>query len=276
MELASPISTDDRNIVLVHDGSFEGFLCALAERGRWRAVTGSGSRTRGLNLPSIRREGGQADLFEDPQPVRRDSERARAVAEKISSAGGPASLRTLREAFGSDLPDLEEALARTARALVESGPRALENLADEGIRAVVSAALRTRMQAHLYAGLVRFSSRSDGWWFSRIEPACDVLPWLGEHFASRFPLHRFVIHDARRDTALIHEPGKGWDVYGGFLASSSPDKDPPDVERKAREAWRRYFDQVAIGERKNPRLQASHLPRKYRRHLPEFGGKEEP
>jgi len=61
-------------------------------------------------------------------------------------------------------------------------------------------------EAHRYKGLVRFRELVDGSWYAAIEPEHRILPLIAHHFTARFADQRWIIHDMRRDTALIFDP----------------------------------------------------------------------
>ena len=153
---------------------------------------------------------------------------------------------------------------------------------------VEKAAFRAKAQAHLITGLIRFSELKDGSWFAPIEPDCDVLPLIGDHFAARYADMSFAIHDRKRGKALLHSPGNPWRIIAGFTLISEKNGEPigrngtvdeTDLpysanERAIRSGWIRYFDTIAIPQRENPRLQAGHMPRKYWLLLPEMRSHE--
>jgi probable DNA metabolism protein len=126
---------------------------------------------------------------------------------------------------------------------------------------------------------VRFSELTDGSFYAAIEPSCDILGLIGDHFTRRFAPIRFAIHDTRRHSAILHEPGNSWTIIDGF-ALALPEKSSTGAdlldghlsarEKEIRAMWRRYFKAIAIGSRTNARLQLSKVPRKYRTGLTEF------
>ncbi len=256
-------------VVLSHDGSFAGFLCAVAE-----AINASRSA---FPAPSIRGSLPHAELFDDSVAVPADEGRAKRLWERLSRKCGEGAMRLCFEAFCSDFGTREEAIARALLRMSREGRRALDDLADPDIGLVERAAARARAQAHLVTGLLRFSELRDGSWFAPIEPDCDVLRLIGDHFAARYADMSFAIHDRIRGTALLYRPGGPWRIVGGFSVetegrSSVFDDGLPfsDRETAIRSGWLAYFDAIAIEQRKNPRLQAGHMPRKYWRLLPEM------
>ena len=268
--------------VLEHDGSFSCFLCCVAEC--------LNSAREGLAPPAVKGPLTEPGLFEERTVVARDDARAGAVWRRLAAKAGEEAMLSCLAAFSSDLEGADEAAARLLARVWREGGGALNDLSDAAVLLVEKAAVRTRAVAHLMKGLVRFSELSDGSWYAGIAPDCDVLSFLGDHFQARFPSDRWAIHDRRRSSAIIHEPGSGWRLVMRFsLASAAPGEsalsrgatgrsrgEVPSVslysaaELELRESWAAYHASVAISERVNPALQASHMPKKYWPDLPEM------
>jgi probable DNA metabolism protein len=247
---------------LSYDGSFQGFLCATAE-----AINAG---RKGLPFPSIRRKADCDGLFDETIAVATDESRAARLWRRLEAKAGEEALRDCFEAFCSDLGGVEDALASTISRMSREGGGVLSELGDPHCLRVMEASRRSKAQAHKLSGLIRFAELADGSWYAVLKPECDVLPLVGEHFAARFPDMRFVIHDSGRGRAILHEPGGPWRIVGGFGFAGEGELPLSDREREIRAGWQLYFKSVAIEERRNPRLQANHMPKKYWPFLPEM------
>ena len=254
---------------IVYHGSFPGFLCACAEA--------LNSREPAPRVLDARVE---PTLFEARFQVARDDERAAALWDRISNRAGSQAMVTVLEAFLSGMPGADASLATVLRKLWRKGAKALNDLSDGDVLAVEKAALRARQEGHKFCGLVRFSKLSDGSWYAPVEPSCDVLPLIAEHFSTRFSSMRFAIHDLARGSAIIHEAGRPCSLVEGFHldAATTQDGGRPDPEaelsrgeKEIRALWSLYFRAIAIEPRRNRRLQMSHMPRKYWSRLTEMG-----
>jgi len=264
--------TGDSEATLAHDGSFPGFLCACAE-----------ALNAAEPVPRVVRADIPESLFEARVTVPRDHERAIALWKRMAGAYGAACMRTFLEAFLSDTTDVDEAISRMLRKVRRTGAGALDDLADPDALTVEKASYRARMEGHKMCGLVRFSQLSDGSWYAPIEPDCDVLLLIADHFSARFNTMRFAIHDRRRGSAIVHETGKAWNLVEGFGFTVSSQEDAGSVpgfesslseeERAVRALWKKYFESVAVEGRTNPRLQRSFMPKKYWNLLTEMGGR---
>jgi len=248
---------------LAYDGSFPGFLCALAE-------TLNLARS-GAPVPPIRARERVAGLFNEAVEARRDDARAASLWKRLSRRFGEERALTCLEAFCSDFEGRETALAAVIARAVSAGPAVFDDLNDPATLLVAKAARRAGCQAHLIAGLVRFAELADGSWYAPIEPDCDVLPLVAEHFAARYADMAFAIHDRRRGTALVHQPGTACAIVEGFeFAGGEGGTAFSPRELELREGWRGYFTSVSIAQRENRKLQSSHMPKKYWRFLPEM------
>jgi probable DNA metabolism protein len=264
--------TGDPEATLAYDGSFPGFLCACAEA--LNAVE---------PVPRVVRADMPESLFEARITVLLDHERAIALWKRMAGAYGAACMRTLLEAFLSDIQGADAAISRVLLKIRRAGATALDDLADPDALTVEKASYRARMESHKFCGLVRFSQLSDGSWYAPVEPDCDVLLLIADHFSARYNTMRFAIHDRKRGSALLHETGMAWShvdsfsfagrplqgtgIAGGFESSLSDD------ELAVRALWKTYFESVAVEGRTNPKLQRNFMPKKYWNLLTEMGGR---
>lgn len=270
---------DERRTVLRFDGSFTGLLCAAQEASTLPAVRRAGTRFQNGVCAE--------ELFDSPIPVEGNIERARAIWRNAAAQGYSSALTICFEAFCSDTKDKEDPIGRMLCALIleacSSGHNGsttehrriavLDDLADPDMLFISRAATRTRNQAQKIMGLVRFSELEDGLWYASIHPDCDVLPLIGGHFALRFPNMRFMIHDLRRSSAIVHECGVPWRIIDGVSlpgAAGALELPATECEATVREQWRTYFSSIAIGARKNLQLQKKFMPKKYWDTLPEM------
>jgi len=277
-------SRQNRALLFRYDGSFSGLLCAAREASHMTAPDFAGY-TFGFK-PQTASE----LLFDDSFYVRSDVEEARRIWARAARLGYLASLRTCFEAYCSDCPGREDFVGRVlCSLLVEArgknsvgqnnahpkGPRSfaiLDNLSDADQLSVVKAAGRCRNQVQKICGLLRFSEMSGEFLYAAISPDCDLLALIAPHFARRFASLSFMIHDRRRAKAILHQPGAGWKIVDGISVGVGKASRSTYSERESliQEIWRRYFSSVSIEARKNPKLQASHMPKKYWPGLPEM------
>jgi probable DNA metabolism protein len=143
-----------------------------------------------------------------------------------------------------------------------------ENMAEDSVFKVKRLSRKVFREIHRMHAFLRFNE-IDNMWVALIEPECNVLPVLGEHFAERYADQAWVIADKRRKTAICYSGNQVYNInldakFWQGLSSLSQSTSRYD------NLWRSYFKSVAIPERTNDKLQRKHIPTKYRKLLPEF------
>jgi probable DNA metabolism protein len=93
-----------------------------------------------------------------------------------------------------------------------------------------------------------------------------MVEFLAPHFCDRFKCEAFIIHDTRREKALVSAAGE-WYVTDFKDADALTDT---RSEAMYRRLWREYFDAVAIRERINPACQRRFMPARYWDNLTEM------
>lgn len=145
------------------------------------------------------------------------------------------------------------------------GMRVMEDMANPYVLRVMELSRKVDNESHLFSGLIRFSDVGR-FLYSEIEPKCNVLPQIREHFEDRYPNEHYVIYDKKKQIALVHPAfcqsffvqGDEWNI------NLSEHTDPFE------ELWKEYFSHIEIKERHNPKCQNNLLPKWYRKHMVEF------
>jgi len=209
-------------------------------------------------------------LFAEYREVTTDREKAHKVERSLRKKLGDFTAESLFYAVSSAHPDRGDAVYHTiARGL--SGTfrgELMDYLQDPYVN--LTARLRQRVwhEAHQLMGFVRFAQLESGILYSEISPENEVLPFLGEHFAERFPGENFLIKDKERRLYLVHRAGKGYFLCQGqedipLLACS---KEEEEIQR----LFRCFVQSVSIKERENPKLQRQMLPLRFRKNMIDF------
>ncbi|WP_298268664.1 TIGR03915 family putative DNA repair protein [Geobacter sp.] len=242
-----------------YDGTFAGFLSAAAR-----------AREPGARPEAITdREPEQQGLFTAVVEVPTDRDRAEELYALIRRTLSPGALQTLRHAFHAGDPGREILIFRYLMLGLATGRDFDAMLAHPEVIPVWKLARAVGREAHRYKGLVRFRHLEGDVWYAALEPDHRILPLIAPHFAARFADQRWIIHDPRRGEAVVFDPARReWaetplEATGPLPLSAG--------EELFRNLWQRYFERLAIAERRNPKLQRQNLPLKHRRHLPEFG-----
>jgi probable DNA metabolism protein len=242
-----------------YDGSFEGFICAVAcclDQGQLQAEF---VRTG---------EDHSAGLFEDEiREVATVRETALTVRKQFIEAVCQESFATVRYAFHSQKPGIELLLWQYLQLGLEKGKKLTALLATEPVHSVNRIARQVSHEAHKFKGFVRFREVEEGFLYASIEPEANVLALIAPHFVERVGDRPWMIHDLRRQQAAVFDL-RSWRLIGDVELTAEPGITAAENDYAA--LWQRYFQRHAITERNNPKLQQKHVPLRYRKHLTEF------
>lgn len=243
-----------------HDGSFTGFLSACFR------IFETKDASALLVGP-----GDADDLFaEAPVEVAAEEELARRVWRGLARMGGHEAAAAVRDAFLNRDPEGSGDLLGFVRRVVDHGPAALDRLADPPVRETLRRAQAVRREAHLLTGFLRFRRiEHDVSWYAAFRPDHDVLALLVPHFRDRMGERSWMIHDTGRSQAALCRGGQLEHLQGLVVDEAPPEE---AEEGHYQELWKEFFRRIAVEERRNPRLQRSHLPKKYWAYLVEEPG----
>lgn len=103
--------------------------------------------------------------------------------------------------------------------------------------------------------------------YSKIEPDHNILPLLSAHFTKRFSDQSFLIHDLKRQYALVY------DLKQPYFAPLTINEAQEMLDRRPddpySELFQTFFDATTIPQRRNLRLQKYWMPKRYWKHIDE-------
>lgn len=242
-----------------YDGSFEGFVCAVADC----LEVGGGQ-------PEFVRCGDHQDvgLFAgDCREVATVREAAVAFRKRFVEAVSQEAFATARYAFHSQKAGIELLVWCYLSLGLQIGGRMCGMLAEEPVHSVNRIARHVSHEAHKYKGFVRFQEVEAGFLYARIEPEADILPFIAPHFVGRVGDRPWMIHDLCRHQAALYDL-TSWRLIRDVELTAEPTLTATEQDYAA--LWQRYFQRHAIIERHNPKLQQKHVPLRCRTHLTEF------
>ena len=144
-----------------------------------------------------------------------------------------------------------------------------DNLADTYLHKVFSLARGARNESCHLKGFLRFEETRQGFLYATIGPKNNVITFLMPHFADRFPMEDFIVHDRVRGIYGVHPAGGQW-----YLASGQQPEEgtflPSAAEEQYQQLFRHFCSSIAIKDRKNLHLQRNLLPLRFRNDMVEF------
>jgi probable DNA metabolism protein len=218
-------------------------------------------------LRSDRGGGVRQELLFETTKIDNDAQVAEATAAALKKRVSSRLLSDVWFALLSCDGNVDMALWHTLERVWTLGKRAEADLADGYASAVRKAALRTGGEYNKYLGLVRFKDVG-GLFYAELEPDCDVLTLLADHFSARLPDQGWVLHDLRRKKAAVYDTTK-WVVADMDLPQAPPST---EREREFQALWREFYRSTTTLQRLNYKTQRGHMPKKYWKHLVETPG----
>ncbi len=248
----------------LYDGSFEGLLSCIYHN--YYREKADGIYLQELYQGSL--TGSSSIVTSNPAQAARVSQ---AIEQKISGS----SLLLVYKAFLSSYPGKENIILSYLRLGFRLGAKIDFYHSHPRVHPLHKIARRVAREAERFLGLLRFTGQGR-FLYASLSPDHDILPLIADHFADRMANERWIIHDLKRNIAVIYDgqnppeerraPQRRWYLTGfdHQLDSSGPEED------RYRELWKLYFAGISIDSRRNPRLQTHFIPLRYRQHLPEF------
>ena len=214
----------------------------------------------------------QQELFCEYKVVIETEQKSRSLQRMIKRNLGYNAYWDVYYAILSDDPQKGEAVFRMmqeARRLDDS-TKIMDHLGNADVAKVFELSRRVSNEAHVYKEFIRFRELEGGVLFSEISPKSQVLTCIADHFADRFPLENWMIYDKSHEAFLIHREKERWRLVWGSELNTEAASRVSEGEKKYECLWKGFFESVSIRERENPKLQQTHLPKRYRRVMTEF------
>ena len=241
-------------MVLLYDGSFEGFLSLVYE-----------VYYEKLSVDAIVKELPKTLLFERFHEVFTDETKAKKVLEAITKHFTKDQQRTICNIFLCDSREHEMSLLEYIRIGFKNS-KELHNITNANFFYIQNLEKELLSLVHKMYGFTRFEELEDGTLYAKIETKFNIVPFLGDYFAKRLGNIPFIIHDVKRSLAFI----KNDDIREIRSIASFDAPTYSDDEEKFKALWKTFFKSAAIESRYNPKLQKSWVPLLYRTYMSEF------
>lgn len=150
--------------------------------------------------------------------------------------------------------------------------RIMEHLGQAKVEKVFELSRSVGNEAHLMTEFIRFRELENGVLYAPITPKAQVLTCIAPHFADRFPLENWMIHDKTHHMYAVHEARKHWVLVKEDVSELADERFErlSEEEREYERLWKSFCSTIAIRERENPVCQRGHLPLRFRPNMTEF------
>lgn len=220
----------------------------------------------------------EQQLFCDYTDVEEMEGKAAAVEHMIRKHMGMLAYHDIYQAALSEDEEKGDAVLGTclaARGLKDS-KKIMEHLGNPKVRKVFELSRRVGNESHFLVEFIRFRELEGGVLYAPITPKSHVLTCIAPHFADRFPLENWMIHDKTHRAFAVHEARKRW-----VLVKEAYDEEQEaeydrvfkkysEKEEEYEKLFKSFCKTIAIKERENPVCQRGHLPLRYRPNMVEF------
>lgn len=241
-------------MILLYDGSFEGFLSLVYE-----------VYYEKLPISSIVKKMPESLLFERFHEIFTDEAKARKVLDAIIKHFTKEQQRTIFNIFLCDTRAHEMALLEYLR-IGFKNPKALRNINNPNLFYIQNLEKELLCLVHKMYGFTRFEELEDGTLYAKLETKFNIVPFLGEHFCKRLGNIPFIIHDIKRALAFV----KNDELHEIRSIAAFDAPSFSSEEEKFKALWKSFFKAASVESRNNPKLQQSWVPLLYRTYMSEF------
>lgn len=252
------------------------FMCENSIDGIFTAIYQAWSSGYGHNNVKIEEQCeknnySNMQLFSEYIMVKTDYELSLKVARSIKQKISDEVFEMVCRVALSDYPQKGDLIYRFLILGFHFGRDIVNHLSNDVVNQVFKINRNVRNEVHHFLGFIRFSEMENGLLVSVIHPKNNILSLVTPHFADRLPMERFAIFDKVRNICSLHIPNKPWVIaeipdmnfdnnYNNLYSEHDEYKD----------LWKIFFENIAIKERINPKLQRNNLPIRFRKDMTEF------
>ena len=248
---------------VIYDGTYEGWLTAVFEIYEYKLE----------DIVLAKKEASGNLLFSTNHFIVTDEKKAKRVVSGLKQRLSAEGLTNIYKAFLSEMNQIDIIMFRFAQYVLSSPKNVEEDYSNDAVRDLIKAARLTRKEAHRMEAFVRFKLTKDQLYYAIIEPECDVLSLIENHFKTRYADQRWLIYDAKRKYGIYYDLEDVSIIELQFNDESGSSKSLAAIcdgqEEFYQNLWRRYFTSVNIESRKNMKLHLQHMPKRYWKHLTE-------
>ncbi|MDR0308901.1 MAG: TIGR03915 family putative DNA repair protein, partial [Coriobacteriales bacterium] len=266
------------------DGTLEGLLTAISE-----------AQIRGEDPVNILIDPeNQESLFDSHIPILTDPGKAEELRTQIIQRLTEYGYDKVKKLYLAEDSNRGGVALRYLRYTLKHGQHSLGHLAQQAVADAEDIIKQVEKEAHFMIQFIRFAEiqpdikgtvllclesdsqhqlstgtrhkrtvpfMSSGLYYAHIQPKARVLPLIMGHFAARYNIQPFIIHDSRHSMAGLFDTQRWWLVADDTLRLPvDADGLSSLAEDGYQDLWRTFYRTLTIPERRNPTSQRNVMP----------------
>ncbi len=244
------------DLLVLYDGSFEGFLTAVFKAYSMHV------HPAGFSGDAC----AQASFCQELVQVETDMAQAERVRIGICNKAGYASFRHIEKAFYLHEHECEISLFAYIVCCMSGGRKAVSDPSDPIVASVERQSKRMDNEMECVRQFLRFELMDNGVYAAVINPCGDVLPLVTGYFASRYNTQPFVIYDEAHHLAALYDMKRVRFVKTSDFALPAKS----DEEGHFQLLWKTFYDSLSNEQRFNPGLRTAQMPKRFWKNMTEM------
>jgi probable DNA metabolism protein len=217
---------------IIYDGTYMGWLTAVFEIYERKLEDVAFSKV----------DASEVALFGAVHYVLSDEHKAARVINGLMLRLSADGMKSIYTTFLSEIDKAEEVMWQFVRYVFASKGNVEEDLSNSAVWNVKKAAKFVHRERHRMKAFIRFKLTNDSLYYAIIEPDCDVLPLISNHFKKRYADQRWLIYDTKRKYGIYYDLETLSNVKLQFTNSAKRVGEICDErEEFFQDMWRRYF-----------------------------------
>lgn len=247
------------NITLICQDDFEGIMTAIYDG--WVYMN------YGYHVNIYPGDEYNPTFFSDYRYIETDNDKAEKVARSIRIKISQEAYVMVYRACQHYDKDKADAIFGFLKIGYKTGAKVTKMLGNTYVTRMLELSRKVANEAHAFKEFLRFHEIDGGILYAKIEPKCNVIPFVAQHFQARFPGENWIIYDEKHVQAAVHGAGK--DTI--LIKDKNLDKDVSGLVHSDsyEELWKVFYDSIGIEARYNPKCQRNLMPLWYRKNMTE-------
>lgn len=214
----------------------------------------------------------QPDLLSQPLTIHTERDKVKRIDQAIRHKLSNDTLDNLYYLYLSEVPHCDWLGLRYLRLCFKEGAGINRAKHHPIIRQIDDYRQKVFLELDHMKGFLRFEQIDEMVFFARFAPDHNQLPLLQPHLQKRFSDQKMIVHDEKRNCALIYN------LHHSMIIPFTTEDASQLLSGKRDDhinLFRQYVQSVNIPERVNPKLQAAYMPHRYRAYMPETQNQDE-